>query len=106
MGFRRSLVRIQSPRHEPQGAKQQRVATNLAASLFTPPDGGFAAENCSTPPDRDSGRVRRRTFRLTVVLHGVPTGRFACRRNRSSASSTAGGTSSSAKGKNASSRSW
>src|SRR5579885_3364629 len=34
MGFRRSLVRIQSPRHKPQGAKQPRVAANLAAPFF------------------------------------------------------------------------
>ena len=35
MGFRRSLVRIQSPRHEPEGAKQPRVATNLENGAAT-----------------------------------------------------------------------
>src|SRR5262249_20235650 len=58
MGFRRSLVRIQLPRHKPQGAKQPRVATNLAASFFTPAIrhlAGKTAGNKNRPQSGHSG---------------------------------------------------
>src|SRR5262245_44513646 len=60
MGFRRSLVRIQSPRHKPQGAKQQQVAANLAASFLPPLKWAGQASRAGLTPKKplpaDTGR--------------------------------------------------
>src|SRR5262249_19712746 len=52
MGFRRWLVRIQSPRHELEGAWRRRVATPLLALLFRsnlPPSAKLRGRSGSWP---------------------------------------------------------